>query len=454
MVVWKGKIQPQHGEKAYNLDKTDLEVPNFFVITPDELKNIFQTRDPERILNSSPDLGEIREAYKEVGMSSEVRKASSKARSLVGGQRDNSRVSIRVSEKTISDSELDVGASGLEKALKNVVSSYFEEGGQDFPNIIVQKMIEPEYTGAVIKGEKDYVEVVEGLGISLEQGRTVPSMYLLERGQVVDEKVPETQLKVTRNPMTGDYRERRLKSPEKPFDNSEVEKLASKSDKSFKFVYKRGSFYVVDVCDLYNHIETLEKLQVSPGEIKGTAGRDIQLSDETLPPQQYEKALIARKGGYTSTDAYWAREQEKPAIFSAENVKEGEKIGAISQQDTNFETENTTVATGLISIAEAEADFNSSSEYIDSYKDIFAFNGAKAVLDARMLQSEGLRPALKYIQGDIVVLMDRPDEEILAEVVKNDFSLGVPKEKIRVFEDVLARVEKKFILDRLRNLPE
>ncbi len=448
MVVWKGKIKPQNGEKAYKLDNTDFEVPNFFVITPKEIEQLFQTRNPEKILNSSLDLEEIREAYKEVGMSSEVRRASSKARSLVGGQRDNSRVSIRVSESFISDSELDIGASGLEDALKNVVASYFEEGGREYPNIIVQKMIEPEYTGAVVKGDKDYVEVVEGLGVSLEEGKTVPSMYLLENGVVREERVPEIQLKITRNPMTGEYRERRLKNPEKPFENSEIEKITSKSEESFKFVYKRGSFYVVDVFDARNSLETLERVQVSSGEIQGVVGKDITLSDETLSPEQYEKALISKKGGYTSTDAYRARKNGKPAIFSALNMKEGDTIGSRSEDDGV----NSSTATPLTTISQAEAAFSSSSTYIDSYAEVFAFDGEEAVLDARIIELKGLKSALKYLEGDVTVLMDKPDEKVLYEVVNQGFSLGVPQQSMAEFKNVLEVVERRFILENLRYL--
>jgi len=126
MVVWKGEVERKHGEKAYNLDQVDLDVPNFFVITSEELKEMFQTRDPERILNSSIDIEEIRDAYREVGMSSEVRNASSRARNLVGGQRGNSKVTVRASDEGVSDFELDVGASGLEDAIKNVAASFIE----------------------------------------------------------------------------------------------------------------------------------------------------------------------------------------------------------------------------------------------------------------------------------------------------------------------------------------
>lgn len=40
--------------------------------------------------------------------------------------------------------------------------------------------------GALIKGNKDYVEVVEGLGVPLEEGKTVPTMYMVGQDDVVE----------------------------------------------------------------------------------------------------------------------------------------------------------------------------------------------------------------------------------------------------------------------------
>lgn len=104
-------------------------------------------RDPQEILNESIEPDDLKEAYKDVVMSSEVRNDSSRARNLVGRQWDKSKASVRISDNAEADYELDVGSSGLKVALKQVVASYFENEGQGYPNIIVQKMIEAEYTG-------------------------------------------------------------------------------------------------------------------------------------------------------------------------------------------------------------------------------------------------------------------------------------------------------------------
>lgn len=450
MVVWKGEIERQHGRKAYNLDNVELETPNFFVITSEEIKQLFNTKDPEKILNKSLDLEELKEAYKEVGMSSEVRNASSRARNLVGGQRDNSKVSIRVSDNGFSDFELDVGASGLEESLKTVVASYFENNSGEYPNILIQKMIEAEYTGALVKGEKDYVEVVEGLGILLEQGATEPSRYLI--GEEVSFESPEVQIKVTRNPMSGDYRRKRVKEPDKPFSDSEIKQFARKASSSVKFVYKRGSFFAVDSFKPKTDINSIQEIKVSPGQMNGTLGQEITISDETLSPEEYKNGLVAAKGGYTSTDAEKARRAGKPAIFSSDR-EEGEKIGETVSTNRDFGSPQTSSsATDIRTIEELERSYTRDKAYIENYSEVFSFEGEEAIFDARMLPDEGLESALEYMDGEVTVLLDRIDERVLSKIVEKDFSVGVDESRVSEFESALDRVERKFILDKLRDL--
>jgi len=454
MVVWEGDVEREHGEKAFNLDNIELDTPNFFVITAGEVKNIFQSRDSQEILNKSIEIDGVKEAYDDVGMSSEVRNASSRARNLVGGQRNNTRVTIRVSDDSDADFELDVGKGELEEALKKVVASYFEEGGDHYPNILVQKMIEADYTGALIKGERDYIEVVEGLGISLEEGKTVPTMFSV--GEEIEVRIPDRQLKVTRNPMTGGYRERKIE-PERPFDSSEITDLSEKTENSVKFVYKRGSFYVVDRFEAERYSEGLEYVKVSPGEIKGVLGEDITVSEETLSPDQYRNALVARKGGFTSNDAKKARKAGKPAIFSYEEAEKGLKIGETenetsSGRDSPSGDISGLCATKISAISELESGFRPDQSYLKSYGDIFGFDSGSAIVDGRILDLENLPEALDYLSGDITVLMDRKNSQVLEAVVRNDFRVGVSHDRIDEFERALDVAERRFILDRLRKL--
>lgn len=450
MVVWRGEVERENGEKAYNLDNTDLDTPNFFVITSEEVKDIFRSRDPQEILNKPIEIDEIKEAYDDVGMSSEVRNASSRARSLVGGQRNNTRVAIRVSDRSGADFELDVGKGELEEALKRVVASYFESGGDNYPNILIQKMIEAEYTGALIKGKKDYVEVVEGLGISIEDGKTVPTMYSI--GEEVETNVPDRQLKVTRNPMTGGYRERKIE-PERPFNRSEVVKLSEKTNNSIKFVYSRGSFYVVDRFEAERYSEGIEYVQVSPGEIKGVFGRDIDLSDRTKAPEEFDTALVSRKGAYTSNDAKKARKAGKPAIFSYEDAEEGMRMEKGEKNSSSIdETSSTTSATEVSSISELESGFRPDQSYLKSYADVFGFESGSAILDGRMLDSKVLPEAIDYLSGDITVLVEKKNTKVLEAVVRNNFQLGVAGGRIEEFKNALEVAERRFILNKLREL--
>ncbi|MFB6115042.1 MAG: PEP/pyruvate-binding domain-containing protein, partial [Candidatus Nanohalobium sp.] len=343
MVQWQGEIdREQSGLKAARLDSINsLEVPNFFTLTRGEVKQfVGREKDPQQILNStipSDLMQKIKDAQDEIGMSSEVRNASGRAKNLVGGQRDSQRVSIRVSdsEKGLYDYELNVGTSNLEKALKSVIASYYEAGKQDYPAIIIQKMVEPGETGsAIINFSQNYslLESTQGLGNSLEEGITTPDLYLVNDEGLKAKKIPDKQVKMSRNPMNGQKRKRKVSRNSSAFNDREVENFIQKVRReglSVKFVHKRGTFYIVDAfeSEQVSRQENIEGLRVSQGEIRGEAGNDITLSDQTVPPEKYENSLISRKGGYTSNDAQRARAEGKPAIFSySGDLEEDQKI--------------------------------------------------------------------------------------------------------------------------------
>ncbi len=367
MVEWKGKINGEVGARAAMLDQVeDFQVPNFFVITGDETAKLFgDSKDPEQVLNTqlnSSMKSEIKDAYGEIGMSSEVRTADGRAKNLVGGQRNSQLVSVRISgsEKGVYESRLNVGSSKLVEAIKQVATSYYERN-DDHPSIIVQKMVEPDYSGALITnylGEYGLMEVVEGLGESLEEGITKPHLYLFDEEKVLDSRAADTQVKITRNPINGQQKTKSIDSSSLPFSNSEARDFyqkVSRQDLNVKFAYKRGSFYVVDAWrpkrndnsrEDFGHQNRsvsepeLSAIRVSEGEIKGKAGRDIIYTDQAVSPEKYEEALISRKGGFTSTDAQRARRAGKPALFSFEgNLSNGQQIDLDSKQiDLNGDT--------------------------------------------------------------------------------------------------------------------
>ena len=521
MVEWKGNITEESGTKANRLDSLEgFNVPNFFVITSKDVKQLFnRQKQPERILNTSVDermKEEIKEAYEDVGMSSEVRKASGRAKSLVGGQRNNQFVSIRVSEsgKEKYAYKLNVGSSNFFDSLKEVVSSYCsQETG--FPSVIVQKMVEPGHTATLENhGNVTVVESVQGLGISLEEGLTEPSTYIMRRGRVKDSFAPDEQLEISRNPVHGDNQRKKVSVDGSPFEKSEIESLAKKAsrrDVNIKFVYKRGSFHVVDAYEAVSDqdpVITDEGIRASKGEIRGRVGREVAFSDQTLKPEEFQKALIARKGGYTSRDGYRIRESGKSAVFQFEGdlqdgrsldmgpeqvslstgssnsskvtAKTSDKTDSRSKEFNPFKndssSEDTSLASEILPVdprigkgvfierssdqgyvvtdRPTEATQIPESGYISSYQDFFSFKGDKAVVDVRTMDLEGLENAFEYLKADIKVLVvSEPSRKVIRSAVQNGFEvLGVPEEMQDDVADLVASEEKKFIMDRLREL--
>ena len=517
MVEWKGRLDKDAGIKARKLDEVEnFQVPNFFVITSEEISSIFEgVRSKEDIINTKINSGyreQIKDAYEDIGMSSEVRNANGRAKNLVGGQRNNQLVSIRVSsEGTGYEYELNIGSSDIMDAIKEVAASYYDEE-RSFPSIIIQKMVEPEYSGAAMTGsfdEPDLVEVVEGLGTSLEEGNNYPYLYVKD-SKGVDTRVPPEHRKFSRNPINGEKKEKSVE-PQMPFEESEVKEMLGKLDSEglkIKFVYKRGDFYVVDAWEEGTEYDVLKdaKIQgvkVSSGDINGVVGREILYTEETLPPRKYDNALVARQGGYTTRNAEKAREAGKPAVFGfTQQLSNGQKINMQSNEEDerqrsrgkdtgshrvtdkrSTEDSSSGVSSGNIDSVvasetlplnprEGEGVYTSppfgegyavterdagdeqipQDGLVDSYGKAFSFEGEKLVLDVRDLEGDRIEPVMQYLEADFkILIVGRPDMEVLQKAVEQDFD--VFSTEGRYMEDLrskLARAEKKFIMDRLR----
>lgn len=506
MVEWKGEINRQNsGRKAALLDQLqDLEVPNFFTITKEETKRIVRdTRNPEELKNKQipQDIAEeIEKAYKEVGISSEVRKSSGRAKNLVGGQRNNQKVSIRVSnsKKGSTEAKLNVGKSSLEKAIKEVIASFYEEEQKEnYPSIIIQKMIEPERTGSIINNyNKQYqlFESVEGLGIALEEGSTKPDFYLIKNRQIEEKNIAKNQTKTTLHPLNGDHRSKQIKKTEEPYNESEVLKMAKKSasqDVSLKFAYKRGTFYVTDAFqntteNLYRQKEpSLDLIKASEGEITGTIGREIKTSQKPLPPKEYSKILFSRNGAYTSDNSQKARQEDKTIVIShREDLSQGQHIGeeTTSQNQDAAKTNSVRVsnsevvtATTVLPIDQGKPAINTQppftegysitslnetkgttikrENYLKSYQEIFENNKEEnrepVILDARKMEKEGLLSALEYINGEPkILLLSKPDSKIIEAAIRQKYSvIGAKPSIVEEIEREVARQEKKIILE-------
>lgn len=518
MVEWKGRLEGEVGEKARKLDQVErFQVPNFFVITSEELEKIFDSRtSAENILNTS--IGsehrkEIKDAYKDIGMSSEVRNANGKAKNLVGGQRNNQLVSVRVSEPgNQTKYRLNIGSSNLFDAIKDVTSDYYEKE-QQLPSIIIQKMVEPEVSGSAVLGDHekpDLVEIVEGMGTSLEEGMNRPYFYTRDSGEI-DSKKPEEHRKISRNPINGEDREKRV-DPELPFEESEIGEFLNKLETeklNVKFVYKRGDFHIVDAWNEEPEHEVLKNpeiqgLKVSNGDIRGKVGKEITYSEETLPPEKYRKNLVAGTGGYTSRDAEKAREKGKTAVFSfSEKLERGQRINMKQEREQGErrqsrmdggrekkrfpfnQEENTKAKTGKVDDvlaatevlpldpgngrgvftsppygegyvlkdrASGENEF-SREEYIDSCRKAFRFNGDKLMLDLRSLGEEE-EEVIEYLEAEKkVLIVKNPDIGILEKAVAEGFEAVAAED--RFTDEVrkkMQRAEQKFMIKRLREI--
>ena len=472
MVQWKGNIDPQEaGEKAANLESLEnFDVPNFFVLTRSEVENFLDSKETERIQNSKlPDelVSRVKDAYEDIGMSSEVRTSSGRARNLVGNQRESQRVSIRISENdNLSEYKLNVGASGLEEALREVLASYFEENSQA-PAVIFQKMIEPEYSGAVITNytrRHSLVEAVEGLGHSLEEGSNVPEFYLLEDHSVKEKRVPENQVKVSRNPMDGQRRTRSISNSSQSFQDSEVEDLARKASRenlSVKFVYKRGSFYAVDAFDNdpLDVEPDLEALKVSEGEIQGRQGRDYILSEET---RETDRPLVAKKGGFTSLHSQQKRSQGVPMVVSLKDEEKIQNGGSQRKDEKTHQSQSlsSSMVSGVTatevrplsdfaSLSENPFGFSGEEKFSVSLEDVLAEE--PEFVDGREISPEALQKVLETV--DVRVLaVDQVPEDLLEKVVEKGLDvLAVPEDSVERVERKILRREKRFILENLRD---
>ena len=483
MVQWKGNLdQKQVGKKAANLNSVkDLEVPNFFVLTKGEIGQYLDSTDPREILNQKlPEKLEeaIHDAYDDIGMSSEVRNASGQARNLVGGQRENQKVSIRISSETGgSDYKLNVGASKLENALQQVLASHYRENDST-PAVIFQKMIEPDYTGAVIQNytrRHSLIETVEGLGHSIEEGLTTPEFYLLENKSITETRIPQKQVKVTRNPMNGERRKRTVTKNSQSFQNNEIKNIvrkASRTGMNLKFAYKRGTFYITDAFNTepLNVQPDLEALKVSEGEIKGRKGKDYILTDE---PKQTEKPQVAKKGGFTTKAAYQARQNKQPAVFSLKNTEQletEEKAAQTSEmtRESGIQKENpveshavesgsAVTATKVRSVNDfpqlSNNPFNldeSEVKFADNCEQILA--DQPELIDGRNIQEEALLKAVETVEDVQVLVIEEASEQVLEKVVEHGVEiLAVPENTVKSVRTRVLKVEKRFILDNLRN---
>jgi hypothetical protein len=329
-------------------------------------------------------------------------------------------------------------------------------------------MIEPEYSGAVVTNytrRHSLVEAVEGLGHSLEEGSNVPEFYLLEDRSVKEKRVPENQVKVSRNPMNGQRRTRNISNSSQSFQDSEVEDLARKSSRenlSVKFVYKRGSFYAVDAFenDPLNVEPDLEALKVSEGEIQGRQGRDYILSEET---RETERPLVAKKGGYTSLHSQQKRSQGVPMVVSLkdeEKIQNGESREREKKELGRDPSSSMSMVSGVTatdvrplndfpSLSENPFGFSEDQKFEASLEQIIVEE--PDLVDARKISPEALEKVMETVDFRVLAV-EQVSEDLLETVVEKGLDvLAVPEGSVGGVERKILRREKRFILENLRD---
>lgn len=503
MVQWKGDLDySQAGAKAKHLDRLEnFNVPNFFVITKREVQqSLPEKKDPQRILNTEIQqelLNEVEDAHSNVGVTSEIRNASGKARSLVGNRREASRVSVRVStSKTGSYYQLNVGSSNIENAVKQVLADYFEDH-EEVPAVIIQKMVEPGHTGAIVTDYRSgysLVESVKGLGTPLEEANTLPETYLVREGEIQDKRLPEKQIEVTRHPVNGKNRKRTVKRDESPYRRRKlldhVSKLAS-TGFNVKYVYKRGTFYIVDASPARNRSapDKEEDLDFVKASGDWSEVSDFKLVERPPEVSSYDQPVVAKKGGYTSTKSQKARDHDKKLavnpreeFLSQYQEQENEGYERSESSDNPFsqaapreQNVPETASIELMQLNQGRNSFRTKPPYegqynivprvrddndiheenvLTSYSEVFALDNDIAVLDSRLVPREGLENALEYIEAEQKILIAaRADRGMIKALIEADFDLLVVENQgLSEVAEMVELEERRIILDKVREI--
>jgi hypothetical protein len=291
-------------------------------------------------------------------------------------------------------------------------------------------------------------------------------------------------VKMSRNPMNGQDRKRKVTRSSASFNDSEVKNFVQKVRReslSVKFVHKRGTFYIVDAFEA-EHVsrqESVEGIRVSKGEIEGRAGVEVALSDQTAGPEDFENSLIARRGGFVSSDAQRARAERKPALFSFSGEIEEEQQVYIPEKDVEIQEPRSSsegldtgknvsgavTATEVLFLESPDVNISSpfsgyqvrglelvSEEILQSYREVLEFSSDRFVLDARNMEGEALLNSLGYLEAEEkFVLLSSLNRDLLRKAVEEEASVIVPESAVQQVERALAEEEKKLILDHVRS---
>lgn len=376
------------------LMRSRLQVPEGFVVLPKVYKNLFRKENKiNKILaetnsNNLQSLNqaskqiselilemdfegnikkEISEAYEDLMISSEAKKAGSKVGELIKAGRDKPSISLRPSVQSslkensfsgVYSSEINVkGEENLMKQLKRIYLSSFSPLAiwyremKSIPHetglsVIVQRMVEGEKSGKILtqnplKKNQMIIESIEGNGIELKQGNILPSIYFLNRRGEIDRK----------EIFNGELGRREVN---RIFELARKIQRKFREDSEISWILNNGNIKIVGVKPLLKSYETRESSReefeednfeeirgisgsIGKGKVEGrmeivesldkNINNKIILTNDSFSDliilASRNKGILSYNGGITSSLSSLAREFSIPLIFG---VDEFEKL--------------------------------------------------------------------------------------------------------------------------------
>lgn len=398
------------GSKAYELGKVydKTNVPEGFVVTSGAFDDFLESRgfkdrilsilsrtkvdDRDDLVNASREIQgtldeatvpenfreEIEEAYKDMIVSSEARKAGEKAMELIKAGREKPSVVLRPSPKRNGDSfagvyesKLNVrGDENLLDEVKNVWKSFYSPRaiyyrercgyGHDQPfGVLVQKMAEPEKTVNYIAGnpanpDEAALEAVYGFGKALSEGEITPDVYIFDKftSDLKDRKISNKRWQQKRNASTGNIEKQSIPSERENsevLDEKDIKRLLEevgkiKSGFNFsplmEFGIKKGDVFLIDVSPLSlggspesadtGDKELVKGICASPGKATGEVTKNRNgPEDKVLVTKNLRfddiyygemSAVVSDYGGISSNVSRIAREMEIPMVVGTDSA--------------------------------------------------------------------------------------------------------------------------------------
>lgn len=442
MVNWNPEPR-QKNSKGADLQHTDIgEVPSFFVLSGAESKKVEESFFGSR---SSPSSVDLEENFQDLGVEKDLRQASSRAKDLVQGQRTQHSCVVRTCETShYSKPVFNVSENELVEAVAKCHKTASEHSGRQH-RILVQKMVNAEFTAHIYPGysnRKSLIEVVEGIGIPMENGRTKPTFILIDDDR--SKKVCSPQKRATVRKNSRGELERTENSDVQITDTlitqlSDICSSLEQSHKAGKIVFDRSQAYVVDIKQMDGAARSHQQNTVFLGAPKNTDSlEDVEV------PMKSQVSQNVEKGAYGSRPAQYARSEGIPMQIS---YNTGEDRDNSQTSDLPVSGGTSLSPDPVTKVKRIDGSFPPTDyELVGETKVLDRFD--KAILDLRHI-SEELR-ALRVFSADKKhVAVNDPEDSTLREIVKQGFTTVWTSSQS--LERRIEKQERKFALESARN---